>query len=174
MLGALGIAAWIGLAVILFGIVAFVISEHETAPGSIFGAILGGAVAAACFYLVLGALIGDLMLEAAGWKKSTEIAPLLSRLLQRRSHLLVADWESIETRLDLGYTEYLQSPEWRQRRVFMLDRFNHRCQVCNANSILQVHHRTYERLGHERIEDLTVLCRECHRIFHEQRGMPTK
>lgn len=29
-----------------------------------------------------------------------------------------------------------------------------------------VHHRTYERLGKERLGDLTVLCRKCHGLFH--------
>jgi 5-methylcytosine-specific restriction endonuclease McrA len=28
---------------------------------------------------------------------------------------------------------------------------------------LQVHHRTYERLGHEQAGDLTALCANCHR-----------
>ena len=43
-----------------------------------------------------------------------------------------------------------------------------RCQVCNTDkSILDTHHRTYERLGRELDGDLIVLCRDCHRIFHE-------
>jgi hypothetical protein len=46
----------------------------------------------------------------------------------------------------------------------------HRCQVCNRGlGTLDVHHRTYERRGQELDEDLTVLCRACHGIFHEQR-----
>ena len=46
----------------------------------------------------------------------------------------------------------------------------HRCQVCNGGvGTLDVHHRTYERLGQELDEGLTVLCRACHSIFHEQR-----
>jgi replicative DNA helicase len=33
---------------------------------------------------------------------------------------------------------------------------------------LEVHHRTYERIGQERSEDLTVLCDVCHGLFHER------
>jgi 5-methylcytosine-specific restriction endonuclease McrA len=38
--------------------------------------------------------------------------------------------------------------------------------VCNATTSLDVHHRTYERFGHEDVDDLTVLCRTCHDLFH--------
>jgi hypothetical protein len=32
---------------------------------------------------------------------------------------------------------------------------------------LDVHHRTYENKGKEKLGDLTVLCRECHTKFHK-------
>jgi predicted HNH restriction endonuclease len=31
---------------------------------------------------------------------------------------------------------------------------------------LDVHHNTYENYGDERSQDLTVLCGECHGMFH--------
>ena len=68
------------------------------------------------------------------------------------------------------YDEYLQTPQWKERRHIMLERFGHRCQLCNEKSSLgnhlEVHHRTYERRGNELPEDLTVLCRKCHDLFH--------
>ena len=63
-------------------------------------------------------------------------------------------------------TEYLQSDHWRKVREAALNRAGHRCQVCNGTHILDVHHRTYERLGREEPGDLTVLCRRCHGLFH--------
>lgn len=69
-------------------------------------------------------------------------------------------------RTQLPYSEYLKSEWWQQRRLKSLARAEHRCQVCNAGSRLEVHHRTYERLGHERDADLVVLCRNCHELFH--------
>ncbi len=66
----------------------------------------------------------------------------------------------------MPYAEYLRTPEWQQRRRAALSRAYHRCQVCNAGAELHVHHRTYERRGHEWNADLIVLCAECHRRHH--------
>lgn len=67
----------------------------------------------------------------------------------------------------MPYTEYLKSPEWRERRSRMLRSVGYRCQLCNrADKTLHVHHRTYERRGDELYKDLIVLCEECHRIHH--------
>jgi hypothetical protein len=65
------------------------------------------------------------------------------------------------------YKEYLQTPYWKRRREDKLRAVGRRCQLCNRGSVtLDVHHRTYERLGNELDEDLTVLCRDCHSIYH--------
>jgi phosphoenolpyruvate synthase/pyruvate phosphate dikinase len=64
---------------------------------------------------------------------------------------------------------YLRSEHWRETRLAALERAEHRCQLCNGARRLDVHHRTYERLGAERPADLTVLCRMCHDLFHERR-----
>lgn len=65
------------------------------------------------------------------------------------------------------YAEYLKSPHWVETRRGALERACHRCQLCNTKSRLHVHHRTYERLGHEDATDLTVLCRGCHEKHHD-------
>lgn len=62
---------------------------------------------------------------------------------------------------------YLKSDHWRRMRRLALEDADHRCAVCNATEHLDVHHRTYERLGNERLTDLLVLCRSCHDIFHQ-------
>lgn len=76
---------------------------------------------------------------------------------------------------DEGYTSkrqqeyrevYLRSDHWAEQRKMALDRAGHRCQTCNSGHKLDVHHRTYERLGSEHPSDLTVLCRRCHDLFH--------
>lgn len=70
------------------------------------------------------------------------------------------------------YHEYIASPEWAKRSQEAKDRAGNRCQVCyQADEQLDTHHRTYERLGHERPEDLIVLCRGCHTLFHECRKL---
>ena len=70
-------------------------------------------------------------------------------------------------RTQLPYSEYLKTEGWKVRRLKALDRAGHRCQVCNSAERPEVHHRTYERLGHERAADLVVLCRSCHKLFHD-------
>lgn len=66
----------------------------------------------------------------------------------------------------IDYDAYLQSAAWQERREVALVWADHCCQVCNSPHDLVVHHRTYERLGHEDPADLTVLCFECHDLFH--------
>lgn len=63
---------------------------------------------------------------------------------------------------------YLNSIYWvRYVRPFMLGRADHKCESCGQrNATLDVHHKTYERLGFELPEDLEVLCRDCHEIEH--------
>lgn len=65
------------------------------------------------------------------------------------------------------YADYLQSPHWKTTRAAAIVRAGGRCQVCNATGTLHVHHRSYLNKGHEQPGDLTVLCENCHRLFHE-------
>jgi len=67
------------------------------------------------------------------------------------------------------YEAYLGSLWWKEQREKALERAKHRCQLCNRDYNLQVHHRTYERLGCEEPEDLTVLCKSCHQWFHQNK-----
>lgn len=64
------------------------------------------------------------------------------------------------------YVTYLASGHWRDTREAALERAGRRCQLCNGAKRLDVHHRTYERVGAEHPGDLTVLCRGCHEHFH--------
>lgn len=64
------------------------------------------------------------------------------------------------------YKEYLQSEAWRQKSA-ETKTANPRCSLCNRRSkIMHAHHRTYCRLGNENFDDLTVLCDDCHNLFH--------
>lgn len=70
------------------------------------------------------------------------------------------------------YYEYIQSGEWREKAEAAKRRSGQRCQVCNrprSEVTLDAHHRTYERLGEELPEDITVLCRGCHELYETNR-----
>lgn len=67
----------------------------------------------------------------------------------------------------MPYEDYLQTEWWKGVRRMALRRADNSCQLCNAKNVqLDVHHRTYERRGCERREDVIVLCRECHSKHH--------
>jgi hypothetical protein len=69
---------------------------------------------------------------------------------------------------NFDYDAYLRSAAWEIRRTFALEYYGARCCLCPATTSLQVHHRTYERIGAERLTDLIVLCRPCHARFHDK------
>jgi hypothetical protein len=71
---------------------------------------------------------------------------------------------------DMNYRSYIQSAAWQASaaRLGELALSGFRCRTCNLGRddvALQVHHRTYARLGHEVIDDLTTLCVECHGVI---------
>ena len=67
----------------------------------------------------------------------------------------------------MPFYEYRHTPEWQARRFDTLSRARHRCQTCRKQDVrLDVHHNTYENYGDERPQDLTVLCEDCHELFH--------
>ena len=61
------------------------------------------------------------------------------------------------------YREYLRSPEWKKKRLRVIRKAHHRCENCGGTYRLEVHHKTYERLGQERMSDLQCLCHDCHK-----------
>lgn len=69
------------------------------------------------------------------------------------------------------YADYIRTEAWRQKAAAAKRRANYRCQLCNREGPLNAHHRTYERLGHERESDITVLCERCHEKFHDVLGV---
>ncbi len=70
----------------------------------------------------------------------------------------------------MHYAKYIRSATWRNNpaRLAELAASGGRCRTCNGAAPevqLQVHHRTYARLGAELVGDLTTLCTECHRVI---------
>jgi len=65
----------------------------------------------------------------------------------------------------MTYAEYLQTDHWKGIRAAALWFAGERCQLCGGHKDLQVHHNNYNCLGHERPEDLVVLCDRCHELY---------
>jgi hypothetical protein len=67
----------------------------------------------------------------------------------------------------MPYHDYLQTPEWRDRRRQAISAAGHCCERCGIYDVpLDVHHLTYARRGNEHPDDLMVLCRPCHSSAH--------
>lgn len=65
------------------------------------------------------------------------------------------------------YSEYLKSKQWRSIRSEVIAR-DRKCVKCGSMENLQVHHKTYERRGFEKLSDLEALCKSCHKIEHQK------
>jgi hypothetical protein len=74
-----------------------------------------------------------------------------------------------------SYKSYLRSDVWKEKRNSAIERAQGRCQVCNSENKLEVHHRKYPSiLGQEPLEDLTVLCKSCHELYTFKIQIPIK
>lgn len=72
----------------------------------------------------------------------------------------------------IEYQKYLQSEHWKVISEETRRLAGYRCQICYSKGPLEIHHRTYERLGHELQSDLTCLCAGCHGLFSNRHDAP--
>lgn len=74
------------------------------------------------------------------------------------------------TELGFGsYDEYLQSEHWQRfrKKFFKAKKIKKTCYLCRkSNWDVELHHRTYERLGKERLNDVIPVCRRHHEQLH--------
>ena len=76
------------------------------------------------------------------------------------------------------YDQYLETKHWQDVRDSKFDEQakehgHNYCEKCGETpnkvtreTALHVHHKTYERLGAERLEELMIICRPCHEKEH--------
>lgn len=77
-------------------------------------------------------------------------------------------WICEDATLELvSYTTYLQTSIWKKIRGEALDHYGGSCVLCGNVYPINVHHRRYPPRGTETVADLIVLCRDCHKSFHE-------
>lgn len=68
----------------------------------------------------------------------------------------------------IPYSEFLNSAYWRSIASHLKDTAG-KCELCGMTARLVVHHKTYRHHGDElnHLDDLIVLCRECHEKEHK-------
>ncbi len=75
----------------------------------------------------------------------------------------------------ITYEEYLNTSHWQDLRKRKLEsNSKYKCHGRNSRHNLELHHKTYKRIGHEWLNDVIWLCRNCHKEVHnyeiEHRG----
>lgn len=70
---------------------------------------------------------------------------------------------------ELPYSSYLKTEHWQNLRKKIILERGSKCQTCGKSFNLEVHHNCYENLGEELSNDLIVLCRDCHQLFHDNK-----
>lgn len=65
-----------------------------------------------------------------------------------------------------SYRDYLASGHWRSVKARYYRKCVRQCYGCGATDRLDLHHRTYARLGREKVGDLICVCRTCHETIH--------
>lgn len=70
-----------------------------------------------------------------------------------------------------GYSAFLNTIYWKTVAEEAKRRAGYRCQLCNSDKSLNVHHRCYDNRGNEvlHMEDLICLCHDCHEHHHKGR-----
>ena len=65
------------------------------------------------------------------------------------------------------YLAYLRSPEWASKRQRKLS-VKSRCEACNkiVDWGGHLHHITYQRIFNETLNDLMIMCKDCHKEVH--------
>ena len=67
----------------------------------------------------------------------------------------------------MPYAAYITSEHWgRVKARYRKSKFPQCCVVCDRPDV-DLHHRTYKRLGHEWLQDLQPLCRDHHKAVHD-------
>ncbi len=87
--------------------------------------------------------------------------------------------DSLPVRLNnLGYRSYrdylksehwadLRKRYWKSKLVTRNEEGRITCAYCNSTGLLNLHHKTYKRLGGEKLHDLILLCSLHHEAAHE-------
>lgn len=66
------------------------------------------------------------------------------------------------------YNLYLDSPEWKTKRLVVITRAKGICEGCGKADATQVHHLNYEHVTQELLFELVAICDACHKVAHEK------
>ena len=68
--------------------------------------------------------------------------------------------------LQKRYRTYVRTMHWRALKTKRLSRAGNKCEQCHGTNKLEVHHINYKNLYDATLDDLKVMCHECHNSHH--------
>ena len=74
-----------------------------------------------------------------------------------------------QSRFNKTYHAYLKSVDWQKLKFAVYERDNYRCKQCQrslAKMNGNVHHTTYVNVYDESLDDLELVCKDCHQLIH--------
>jgi hypothetical protein len=71
----------------------------------------------------------------------------------------------METQRQIEYRAYLSTEHWINKRLSVLKERGCKCEKCGEYGN-EIHHLSYEHLWDEPLNELQVLCRDCHEATH--------
>lgn len=80
------------------------------------------------------------------------------------------EW-TIDYLKNMPYGDFLKTPYWKAVSYEIKRKFRFKCALCNKNTLLATHHRTYKNHGAEvsNLNDLICLCNDCHSVHHTEK-----
>lgn len=87
----------------------------------------------------------------------------------KKKKKVVQKKKTVKPKKKLSYQEQLKDERWLKKRKEVLDTKGYICCNCGARFGLQVHHIKYEKgkmAWEYSLDDLVVLCEECHKKIH--------
>lgn len=92
---------------------------------------------------------------------------VIAGLIKTKAHWPVTCTDTGE--VVYNYQDYLRTRHWKElKEKVTASRHGQRCSCCHSKENLNLHHKTYERIGKERLKDMVFLCREHHLLVHER------
>lgn len=70
-----------------------------------------------------------------------------------------------------GIRKYWKTKHWKKIKKEYNKKYKRECAVCGRKGEgLHLYHKTYDRIGNERLEDLEYLCKECYSNIKRSSG----
>lgn len=115
-----------------------------------------------CSPPVLPAVVESVLPLGAGRERQSRSMPPLHDIPRTGDEWIEQQRDQLRAHAKKRHLRNQQTDRYRALRAARLQIAGARCEECGANHALQLHHRHYNTLGREEIDDVVILCDSCH------------